>query len=243
MNDIFSDETEIYKYINHAYIRSLLEDKKLFFCQIEKWPDMTEGFLDGIVNPENRTLRYGSCWTQHQGVERIVDERQKDKALKAVKLNGIDSMWRTYCPDGGVRIRTTIGKIRAVVEKYCNEAGAVFRDGLVVYEHHADTKQYQIDQLCFSKSPNFYTDDEYRFVIAAKEAAKEGIFVPIENVAHFVDEVLVSPAMLNDPNSLAMSRCIYDYVWNIPNKEFSLAELKDRKVLSRRKSVLYGRWG
>jgi hypothetical protein len=100
-----SDDVEIFKYIAEAHIKSLLEQNNLYFSRINRWPDMMELYLDRLVNPEQTSKRYGSCWTLHKGIERVVDEEgDRQNALDSVKQNGLESMWKTYCPQGGVRI-------------------------------------------------------------------------------------------------------------------------------------------
>lgn len=89
-----------------------------------------------------------------------------------------------------------------------------------MYEHHTDTKRSQIDELCFSKSPNFYTDDEYRFIITTDKPKEDGFSVGIDNVVDFIDEVLVSPIFPGDPKSLCVSRCIHDYM---EGKDFTVS--------------------
>lgn len=138
-------------------------------------------------------------------------------------------MWRTYCPNGGIRIKTTIGKIRTQVKSYCDENGFEFNHEPVVYEHHEDTKRTKIKKLCFSKSPSFYTDDEYRFIVTTDQPKGEGFFVKIDNVVDFIDEVLVSPILPGDPKILCASRWIREYM---AEKNFNLS-----------RSCLYGRIG
>jgi len=237
----FDDDVEVFKYIQYEYICSLFEKKELYFRQIIKWPDMMEGFLDNIVSPKTANLRYGSCWTLHQGVAQIVDEARKERAISEIRMNGVDSMWRTYCPNGGIRIKTTIGKIRAQIRVYCEKNSIDFDDGMVVYEHHADARRSQIDELCFSKSPNFYTDDEYRFIVTSDGPKGDGFSLVVDNVALFVDEVLISPIFPDDIRSRFISRCIHEYMECIPNTEFSLASCHDHKNLIVRRSCLYGK--
>ncbi|MDP3440432.1 MAG: hypothetical protein Q8R95_12600, partial [Azonexus sp.] len=117
------DEVRIFKYIPEAHIKSLLEKNNLYFNQINRWPDMMEQFLDNLVNPDLYAKRYGSCWTLHKGIEHVVDVGSGQHALDEVRLNGLDSMWKTYCPKGGVRIGTTLGKVRAVLKDYQNATG------------------------------------------------------------------------------------------------------------------------
>lgn len=85
MKNEFDDDVEIYKYIQLEHMRSLFEQKQLYFRQIMKWPDMMEGFLDKLIYPKKADLRYGSCWTLHQGIARIVDEDKKRRRLRRLK--------------------------------------------------------------------------------------------------------------------------------------------------------------
>ena len=238
----FSDEVEIFKYIPFAYIKSLLEEKNLFFSQINKWPDMMELYLEKLVNLRQAENRYGSSWTLHKGIERVVDASDRQNALTSVRCNGLDSMWKTYCPQGGVRIGTTLGKVRAVLNDYREKTGVSIQEGLVFYSDYKNVKKVQRPELCFSKSPNFYTDDEYRFVVTAENGEADHLDIPIPNVAYFVDEVLVSPPRIDNAHELCISNAIYDYLFCIHNDEFSWAEINDRVFPERRKSLLYGRW-
>lgn len=205
------DEEAVYKYISSKHIKSLFEENHLFFCRIEKWPDMMEQYLDKIVHPKQAAKRFGSCWTLHKGVCRIVGSDSRAEVPDDVKINGVESMWRTYCPNGGVRIRTSLGKIRKAVEEYCNESNAIPMEGPVLYEHYASAKREDIDALCFSKSPSFYTDDEYRFVITTESVGEDFIKVPIGNPANFVEEILVSPPRRDRSSERCVSDGIFDY--------------------------------
>lgn len=151
-----SDEVEIFKYIPVAYIKNLLEEKNLFFNQINKWPDMMELYLDKLVNPGLASNRYGSCWTLHKGLKCVVDAGSRQNALDEIRLNGLDSMWKTYCPQGGVRIGTTLGKVRAALNGYREKTGVSIHEGLVFYKHYKNVTKDQVPDLCFSKSPSFY---------------------------------------------------------------------------------------
>lgn len=237
-----SDDVEIFKYIDKAHIKSLLEQNNLYFSRINRWPDMMELYLDKLVNPELTSKRYGSCWTLHKGIERVLYEGDHQKALDSVKQNGLESMWKTYCPQGGVRIRTTLGKVRAVLKDYQNTTGLEIQEDRIFYKSYQDVKKDQMADLCFSKSPCFYTDDEYRFVITAKEGEADHLDIQIANVAHFVDEVLVSPPRPENARECCVSNQIHDYLDCIDNTQFSWADIQEGKLLDKRKSCLYGRW-
>lgn len=236
------DEVQIFKYIHEAHIKSLLENNNLYFNRINRWPDMMELFLDKLVNPELTSKRYGSCWTLHKGIEHVVDEGSRQHALDEVRLNGLDSMWKTYCPKGGVRIGTTLGKVRSVLKDYQNATGLSMQEGLVFYKHYKSVTKDLIPNLCFSKSPCFYTDDEYRFVITAEDGEADHLDIPIRNVAHFMDEILVSPPRPDNADERCVSNQILDYLECIDNTQFSWAEVQDGKILKKKKSCLYGRW-
>lgn len=244
-SDAFSDDVEIYKYIGLTesfgldYIKSVLESKTLYFRKVIMWEDVMESFLDRNVNKDSAELRYGSCWTTHQGIQRIVADENYPEALKAIKRNGVASMWKMYCPNGGIRIRTTIGKARGLISKFCETHGYAYQDGVVTSKYYSRTMKREEGRLCFLKSPNFYTDDEYRFVITAKDWAGDALLVPIDNAALFVDEALVFPP--SGPTEKDTASKILDYLWeDIANKEFSYAELNEGKSLKPRRSVLYG---
>lgn len=237
-----SDEVEIFKYIPEAHIKSLLEKNNLYFSRVNRWPDMMELYLDKLVNPKLTSKRYGSCWTLHKGIGCVVDEGSRQNALESVRRNGLDSMWKTYCPQGGVRIGTTLGKVRAVLKDYQNVTGLSVQEGVVFYKHYKNVTKDQVSDLCFSKSPCFYTDDEYRFVITAADGEAKHLDVSIPNVAHFIDEILVSPPRPGNQQELCISNMIYDDLFCIQNVEFSWAEIKDRVALEKRKSCLYGKW-
>lgn len=129
----------------------------------------------------------------HKGIERIVDTRSRLGALEEIRRNGVESMWLTYCPNGGVRVKTTVGKIRECVNDFCGNRNFFYQDGLVVYETHHETTLDRVNELCFSKRPNFYSDDEYRFVISTKNPEGDSLRIGINDIANFVDEILISP--------------------------------------------------
>lgn len=240
-----SDDTEIYKYISHKYIESLFIKHYLHFQDITKWPDMMELFLDKIINPNTQKKRYGSCWTLHKGIERIVDSRSRLGALEEIRRNGVESMWATYCPNGGIRIKTTVGKIRKSVNDYCDNYNSEYQEGFVVYEGHQATTRDRVNDLCFSKQPNFYSDDEYRFVITTKNPDGDSLCVEINDIANFIDEVLISPIKREtsakfgegglDENSIKINEMFSGFCFFSPGKN-------EKKSLVVRKSVLYGRW-
>lgn len=243
--NLLSDDTEIYKYISHKYIENLFNEHYLHFQEITKWPDMMELFLDKIVNPNTQKQRYGSCWTLHKGIERIVDTMSRLGALEEIRRNGVESMWVTYCPNGGIRIKTTLGKIRKCVNDFCTNHNSDYQEGLVVYESYQATTRNRVNELCFSKQPNFYSDDEYRFVVTTKNSDGDSLRIEINDIANFVDEVLISPIKRNssakrdegesDENSNKINEIFSGLYFFSPGNN-------EKKSLVVRKSVLYGRW-
>lgn len=233
------DATEIYKYIGYKRVETLFNEQYLYCRDITQWPDMMELFLDKIVNKTTPKYRYGLCWTLHHGIERIVDTKNRSGALEEIKRNGVEAMWVNYCHNGGVRIKTTIGKVRECMNNFCRNGDYEYKDGLVIYENYNATTIDRIDDLCFSKQPNFYTDDEYRFVITSKKPAGEALHIDIVNMHNFIDEILISPAKPSDRTQVENLNKIVDkytgFCFPIPNSN------KTRNIVTR-KSVLYGRW-
>ncbi len=112
-------------------------------------------------------------------------------------------MWETYGKNGGVRIKTTVGKVDNLLSNNLGDCNKylIYR-GKVFYEPASSWKKMMKPCNCrllgsalFMKRISFQYETEYRYIIVPNEHLKEDmITVLINNLYDFIDEILVSPA-------------------------------------------------
>jgi hypothetical protein len=199
----------------------LLENQELWLRKISSWDDIQEGLRFHAMKCKEpshpyagKTLDnfYATCWSLQtedkllfvtdSDSQKLFDEKAYQRSVVELATHGSDAMWRAYCPIGGVRIKTTIGKL---VELLSNanlpttrlHAGQVYYDpfesnwgGTLGNKHFASA--FLQKRVCFR------SEAEFRFLFCASEDVVDTyVKVPIQNLYCFIDEVLVSPAKLS----------------------------------------------
>lgn len=124
---LFEDETDLppdtplYRYMSIESLLYFLQFKRMRLSKITEWPDSYEGtrfdFLKRVKDHEfpniSKDSFHASCWTL-QTEERCIYGSREDhfnKAQEELGKNGSAAMWDSYCKDGGVRIKTTLGNL------------------------------------------------------------------------------------------------------------------------------------
>lgn len=140
-------DTPIYRYINVNKLGSIIQDGVIPLPLIVSWPDIHEGlyfqfFSEKISQKSDQNLPkldciFGSSWTLENLTSVIYSKETKEfqiKALESIELNGTATMWDAYCPSGGARIKTTIGKLEHLLK---NNTELEFAHGCVGYSPEA----------------------------------------------------------------------------------------------------------
>lgn len=221
-------ETPLFRYLSTEAFLYLLTFQRLVFAKVSEWPDSLDGtrfeFLkkvkeDDAIGATPFNDFFVSCWTL-QAEERCLykDDPAHLTAQKELALNGSAAMWESYCKNGGVRIKTTIGKVEALLCANLPE-WKIFR-GKVYYEpaaEEAPSPQFpSLVTTLMHKRTSFRSESEYRFVLLApveidepRESAK------VEDLFEFLDEILVSPAT---SANVWLSRTLYNIAVGVSNR-------------------------
>jgi hypothetical protein len=203
-----SEETPIFKYLSAEAFLYLVQFGRIIFSRITNWPDAYEGsrfeFLKRIKKDDefsqySKCNFYGSCWTLQVEDSRLYNDNKVHRAAGHELLrDGSPLMWEAYCKGGGVRIRTTIEKLNAVLAATTSKCrlmrGEVFYEPASNWEITIKTKG--LSSLLFMKKPSFRLESEYRYIFLQDKTPKEStISVPVGDIANFLDEILISPAV------------------------------------------------
>jgi hypothetical protein len=144
------EDTPLYKYLSIKSFMDLIKFGRLSISRMISWSDKYEGVRFEYLQqfrekyPDFSGIKkddfFGSCWTL-QTEDACLHENHKEHrfALDDLQKDGSASMWEAYCNSGGVRIKTTIGKIDALLETICDKF-IIFR-GKVNYEASAIWKK------------------------------------------------------------------------------------------------------
>jgi hypothetical protein len=222
--DLPSD-TPLYKYLSIEAFLYFLHFNRLTLSRFVNWPDSYEGFRYQFIKQFKKEPQFagltkndffGSCWTlQTEDIRLYDNSKEHGRAVEDLQRNGSASMWEAYCRSGGVRIKTSLGKIDDVLR---NNLGAfkIFR-GKVYYEPVTDwqktTQASDLVLTLFMKRIAFRHEAEYRYILAPKTSIKKPIVtVPFGDFSEFLDEVLICPAT----NSTKwISRTLYNIIAEI----------------------------
>lgn len=258
-SNVLPEETPLYRYLPVDSYISLLEKQELWLAKITSWHDSHEGMrFDAMKCKEpshpyaEKTLDnfFATCWSlqtedkllfvAERDSQKIFDEEAYQRSVVELATHGSDAMWRAYCPIGGVRIKTTIGKLAGLLSganlpTKALHAGQVYYDlfeskwgGTLGNKHFASA--FLQKRVCFR------SEAEFRFLFCASEKIEDThVKVPIRNLYRFIDEVLVSPAKLS--NAAVIHELVNDTLRQIaPDK------VKDGRQFCRI-SQLYGNVG
>jgi hypothetical protein len=243
----FNDETKLYKYMTPEAFKLFLE-RGVHMTKMVSWPDRfeTAGFEFLQVFPAFDDIRssrhfYASCWT-FDIIKRgeIKNEISYHAAIKELSDDGSAAMWEAYCKKGGVRICTTIGKLKTIFGQSSLNC-SVIHSGAAKYraamDHERLKQNLPIEKTFFFKRVGFRHEVEYRFVSYLENETEEHINVPVANYANFVDEVLVFPMENAGLNSTAND--LHQLGWGILDSS-SRGKRKNASGLFCRSSQLYG---
>ncbi len=201
-------ETPIYKYLSIEAFLDLIVSRRLIFSRITSWPDAFEGFrfnfFRRLINDENfsnydKNDFYGNCWSLQTDDRRLYDDiRDHQAAEEELKSNGSAAMWESYCKHGGVRIKTTVGKLDELFTAYISDCrllrGKVFYESAERYE----SLTHQLIYTIFVKRIPFRHETEYRYILIKNVAGQERIIaIKVNNLSELIDEILVAPASTN----------------------------------------------
>ena len=207
--------TPIYRYINDDKLESIIKDGVIPLSKIVAWPDIHEGlffkYFSDIVSKKSKLdlpkldCIFGSSWTLENLTSILYANETKEfqtKALESIELNGTATMWDAYCPSGGARIKTTIGKLEELI---INNSELEFAHGCVGYSPEAQPVGLSNGELLknlFVKRISFFHENEYRFIAyfnvkspksSHQRNANNAIFLRIEDLGDFFDEILIFP--------------------------------------------------
>jgi len=215
------DDNFIYKYMSLDSFLFTLTSAVMLFQKVKNWPDRSEGYLfefckrNGIKRSEYSLDDYsGSCWTRHtENSSSFENESHFQDFQEEVLANGSATMWASYCANGGVRIRSTIGIIRGLL----SSKGLDVMHGQVEYRtiRSVDFDRMSLEDLLFIKNPAFRAEDEYRFLIRKKN--QDGIVkIKTLGLRNFVDEIVICPNIASDNwKSRSVFKLVIDYLLDI----------------------------
>lgn len=200
-------ETPLYKYISIEAFLYLRHFQRLTFSRFASWPDAYEVFRYQFFKSFKKDIQFakitkddfwGSCWTLQTEDIRLYDNiKEQSLANKDLQEHGSASMWETYCRNGGVRIKTSLGRINDLLTNRLAPYYKVFR-GKVYYEPVTDwqktTKTSDLISTLFMKRVAFRYEAEYRYILVSESPPSESVIsVPFDDIFKFIDEVLISP--------------------------------------------------
>lgn len=218
-NDL-SPETPLYRYMSVEAFLYLLAFSRITISRITEWPDSYEGtrfeFLkkvkeDKEFSNKNKNDFHVSCWTlqtEERSLYKIAESF--DAAQNELARNGSAAMWESYCKNGGVRIKTTLGRIESLLSSEI-PGWKIYR-GKVYYEPANEwTKTVKAPSLISTllhKRVSFRSEAEYRFILVPdKEVHQSRVTASISDLYDFLDEILVVPATLSNK---WLSRTLYN---------------------------------
>jgi|GEM_PF-1241097 len=207
-----SADTPIYRYLSTDSFLHFVEFKRLLFTRITNWPDSYEGSRYTFLNKYTRLNKahkddfpgrdkndfYAMCWSL-QADDSCLFPTVKDheKAVQELQRNGSAAMWESYCKNGGVRIKTTLGKLDKLFKSKLADC-QLFR-GAVYYEPAESwgttMKAPALISTLLHKRISFRYENEYRYILVPDRPIAEPLKpVKVDDIFDLVDEILVCPA-------------------------------------------------
>jgi hypothetical protein len=201
------EDTPLYRYLSTHSFLYLVEFKRLLFTRITNWPDSFEGsrymFLSKVHQQTEFPGRskddfYAMCWSLQIDDPRLFNKAMDhEKAVQELQRNGSAAMWESYCKNGGVRIKTTLGKLNKLLKSQVSDC-QLFR-GRVYYEPadslNTTIKMPNIVSTLLHKRVSFRHENEYRYVLVPDSAiSKPVIDVKVDSIFDLLDEILACPA-------------------------------------------------
>jgi len=198
-----TNDTVLYKYFSCETFCKFLKNPSLKFAKPTNWDDKFEGhrhnFFQNAYRDNQKAECYRAmCWTL--GADDPIcygnDLAVHEAAIKELHEFGYAAMWESYCRDGGVRIKSTYGKLKKMLIKELPSGG--IWAGNVRYEPESLWQSLPgatglVGQL-FIKGVTFKHEAEFRFIfLPESQECPEEIYLPINNPYEFIDELLIAP--------------------------------------------------
>lgn len=220
------ESAPLYHYLSTDRFISLLGLKKIWLKQITKWPDFREGAYHKYKQSTNQNHPfanthlnefYGTCWSLQVEDRRLYsDEKEFTLANDELARDGMDAMWRAYCPTGGVRIKTTQKKLKDLLLATLPPGGQLV-GGRAYYAPLGGNLDKTIESTFFAglfhKRIPFRSETEYRFIFTHEpNTENRGTFVEagIGSDFGFIEEVLISPAGADSKETHNHSHALID---------------------------------
>jgi hypothetical protein len=200
------DKTPLYRYYDLLSFLYLIGSKKLRFSKIKDWPDKFEGasyvYSEKIFNSDKQVKIdhvFGSCWTQEIDIKECYDSVEDyEKANAEIQEHGSGALWEQYCSSSGVRVKTTLGKILAKIDKFKDgKTGLELIHNKVQYSPGININRDTTDNL-FHKRVPFRHECEYRFILIDYNKLEDNVEVSIGDPLDFFDEYLICPTTKNN---------------------------------------------
>lgn len=201
------EDAPLYRYLSTNSFLHLVKFRRLMFSRISNWPDSYEGsrytFLRSVRSQaefpdKSKDDFYVMCWSLQTEDPRLFKETtDHEKAVQEIQRNGSAAMWESYCKNGGVRIRTTRGKLDELFKAKATNC-QLFR-GKVYYEPARSwtttIKAPTLISTLLHKRTSFRHENEYRYILVPDSPFSETVrAVEVDNLLDFLDEILVCPA-------------------------------------------------
>jgi len=198
--------TPLYRYLPLESFLFLLEFERIGFSKIKNWPDSFEGSHFDLMRAASQEKYsnykandiYASCWTlQEEPRALYTEEYDYESATKELIKDGSAAMWESYCKNGGVRIKVTLGKLLELFGTKLSDChlyhGRVYYEAAGVFSKTIKTSS--LIHTLLHKRISFRYESEYRFILVSNSNRDDAmITVDVGDLYEFLDEVLVSPA-------------------------------------------------
>lgn len=204
------DDTRIWRYFRNERLADLLSGS-LYFAAARQFEDDFEGALTAAAHAR----RVQSVPSFLSPDERVRHEQNLSRAFedlrRMTKINCWHarahenvSMWERYCPQGGVAVRSTVGRLKRALNEfrldpeYGAERIVIGRVRYLDYETDSFVDGSMLG-LFLHKRSAFEDESEIRAVLSLRFAAEYGVTIPDGGVRvgvdlpDLIDEVRVGP--------------------------------------------------
>lgn len=166
INNIYDNNTKIWRYIDFMKYTSLIQKKSLFFSRVDKFEDKYEGFW---THPKQEELikTYGEE-IANKGLLENLTQARKHFLVNCWHINEDESasMWKSYTNIGnGIAIQTTIGALKEVLSEINNEKIIMGRINYINYKKDIIPMDKGVYSLMFYKRKSFSSEQEFRVII------------------------------------------------------------------------------
>jgi hypothetical protein len=185
------EDTPLYRYLSTESFLHLIEFKRLMFTRITEWPDSFEGsrftFLSKVHDltdfpGHTKDDFFAICWSlQTEDPRLFTHVADSEKAVEEIKKIGSAAMWESYCKKGGVRIKTTLGKLNKLF--HSKTVDCTMYRGRVYYEPadswSATNKAPSPISTLLHKRVSFRHENEYRYILVPDHRTSEPVVIPL----------------------------------------------------------------